>query len=290
MSGLHPDDLADAPSPLEATNGAVNLRWLGTAGYELECEGHVLLIDPYFTRVPLWRLFAPVLSLPDEARIRAGVTRADAIVVGHSHFDHVLDVPTIARMTGATVYGSESTTNLMAAAGLPESQVVTCVGHDTFETGPFRVTMVPSEHSRFAFGRTPFGGDIPCSCELPMRAGDYRCGLVFGIHIAVAGLSLYHMGSAELVDDQLTTGSVDLCLLGISGRHHTERYIPRALRLLQPRVVMPMHYDNFFRTLDKPMQLLPLTRFEELIGEVSAFDRDATVRTLRMGQQVSLRA
>ena len=33
---------------------------------------------------------------------------ADGILCGHTHFDHVLDVPAIARFTGAQVFGAES--------------------------------------------------------------------------------------------------------------------------------------------------------------------------------------
>src|SRR5690606_31586313 len=108
---------------------------------------------------------------PDVEVIDREIGAADAVLIGHSHFDHVMDTPYIAKKTGATVYGSRSTANLMAAAGLPEAQVVTLDAdrQTTFEVGPFEITAVPSLHSTFALGKkVPYAGDIPCTCELPV--------------------------------------------------------------------------------------------------------------------------
>ena len=64
-----------------------------------------MLVDPYMTRAPVEDEAAPLV--PDEAAIRAFTpARVDAILVGHSHYDHLLDVPSIARRTGARVVGT----------------------------------------------------------------------------------------------------------------------------------------------------------------------------------------
>jgi len=78
--------------------GPVHVRWLGTAGFALEHDGFVVLIDPYLTRASLARCVASPLR-PDAGAIARWAPRADAIVVGHTHFDHALDVPAIAIAT-----------------------------------------------------------------------------------------------------------------------------------------------------------------------------------------------
>ncbi|GMV38912.1 MAG: hypothetical protein AMXMBFR64_06280 [Myxococcales bacterium] len=266
----------------------VDVKWLGTAGYELRCGDHVILIDPYVTRVGLWGfLTGPIRS--DEALASRVVPVADAILVGHSHFDHVLDVPAIARATGARVIGSSSTANLMRSAGLPEAQITPCSGGEELEVGPFRVRVVPSEHSRFALGgRVPYAGEIPCSCDLPMRGKDYKCGQVLSYSIRVGGVTLYHAGSANLLDDAIQDRDVDLLLVCISGRQATERFVPRLLSRVQPRRVMPMHYDDFFRPLDRDMKLLPMTRFGRLVDEIQAFDKQIEIATLPLSGSLSL--
>ena len=102
---MHPSDVQHASPSFTSPNG-LSVRWLGTAGYELVApEGPVLLIDPYVTRVGLWRYLTGTID-PDVGRIGAAFTRADGILVGHSHFDHVMDVPVIAQRSGAHVWGS----------------------------------------------------------------------------------------------------------------------------------------------------------------------------------------
>src|SRR5436190_7473841 len=75
----------------------LQLRWLGTAGFRFDYEGHTLLVDPYVTRVPFGRFVRRSVSPPDPAAIARHAERADAILIGHTHFDHALDAPAIAR-------------------------------------------------------------------------------------------------------------------------------------------------------------------------------------------------
>jgi len=283
---MSPDDFLAPTLAADDAPSGLGVRWLGTAGYELTFEQTTLLVDPYLTRVGLGR-FLWTRIRPDAEAIDRVITAADAVLVGHSHFDHVMDVPYIAERTGAHVYGSLSTTNLMAAAGLPEGQVTTLdPAHPTvFEVGPFRVTAVPSAHSPFALGnKVPYPGDIPCSCELPVRGKHYRCGDVFSYLIEVDGRRLYHLGSANLVEDAIPAGvprgEIDLLLVCIAARFATPGFVGRALDAIRPRRVMPMHYDNFFRSLDKPLRLLPRTRFGRFVDDVGAFSSELTVQTL----------
>lgn len=286
---MRPDEVRwSHPAPDVSGERRIDVKWLGTAGYELRCGEHTVLIDPYITRVGLWSfLTRPIRT--DEALVERVVPRADAILVGHSHFDHVLDVPSIALRTGARVVGSASTANLVRACGVPADRIVECSGGEELEVGPFRIRVIPSEHSRFGLGgRVPYAGEIPCSCELPMKGSDYKCGQVLSYTIRVGGVTLYHAGSANLIDDRIDERDVDLLLVCISGRHATEKFVPRLLSRVQPRRVMPMHYDDFFRPLDRDMKLLPLTRFGRLVDEIQAFDKQIEIATLPMQGSLSL--
>lgn len=291
---MHPRDV-EHPEPIYTADNGLRIRWLGTAGFELSSpEGPVLLIDPYVTRVGLWTYLTRRI-VPNERLIAEAITSADGVLVGHSHFDHVMDVPIIASRTGAHVYGSRSTANLMQASGLPESQW-TALSKDertTFEVGPFRVTAVPSRHSRFAFGKkVPYPGDIPCSCEIHLKGSGYRCGDVFSFLIDYNGFRLYHLGSADLVEDVVPAEArgVDLLLMCIAARFATERFIPRSLMTLAPVAVMPMHYDFMWRSADKPMRLLPRTDFGRLVDDVQGFSREMSVLTLPLQLRTPVRS
>ena len=69
-----------------------------------------------------------------------------------------------------------------------------------------------------------------------MRGRDYRCGQVFGLLIRVDGLSIYHCGSANLIEEAIprAASEVDLLLLCIAARHATPRFVSRMLAEVYP--------------------------------------------------------
>jgi L-ascorbate metabolism protein UlaG (beta-lactamase superfamily) len=210
---------------------------------------------------------------PDLAAIARHFPRADAIVLGHTHFDHALDAPDIALRTGARVFGSRSAAALCRAAGVPDSHVDVVERSPgappvVREVGPFVLRFVPSAHSRFALGRVPFPGDISDCEHVPMRVERYRCGAVFSVEIRVAGRTLYHLGSAEIVDDdvQADMRNVDLLLMCVAGWTAGRDVPERAAHRLNPGAVLLSHWDNFLMPLDEPLRPLPaieLPRFVE---------------------------
>src|SRR5262249_33338876 len=108
----------------------------------------------------------------------------------------------------------------------------------------------------------------------------YRCGQVWGITIAVAGVRFYHQGSANLVDDDLRERDVDFFLAGVAGRSFTERYWQRMLTRLQPRAVIPTHYDNFFRPLGAEMEFVANVQLASLPEEIGAASREIEIAAL----------
>jgi L-ascorbate metabolism protein UlaG (beta-lactamase superfamily) len=103
---------------------------------------------------------------------------------------------------------------------------------------------------------------------------------VWGIRIEVAGISLYHQGSANLVDDALRPEPVDVFLAGVAGRSVTPRYWERVLPRLDPRIVVPTHYDDFFKPLGTRLDFIRKVRLATLPDEIGAVSRDATLGAL----------
>ena len=263
---MTPEDIAwrDGTGPFRA-GGAVRVRWLGTAGFAIEHAGHVLCLDPYLTRASLATcVLGRVRS--DEALLVRELPRVDAIVLGHTHFDHALDAPAIARRTGARVFGSRSAVALCRAAGLPETQIVDAEATREAEVGPFALRFRPSAHSRFLLGRVPFPGDIADCDHVPTRIGGFRCGAVFGVEIRVGGRRLFHVGSAELVEGNLDAAArgADLVLACVAGWTSTPRYPERLLAAFDPGAVLLHHWDNFLKPFERPAQALPAMRLPSL--------------------------
>jgi L-ascorbate metabolism protein UlaG (beta-lactamase superfamily) len=292
MPSMRPGDLAWNPDALgrPTVQGSIRVQWLGTAGFAIEHAGHTLLVDPYVTRASLARCALAPLR-PDRDAIRRCVPKADAIVVGHTHFDHVLDVPRIARTTGACVFGSRSAVTLCRSQGVAEDRLEV-VERDAGSTplerevGPFALRFVPSAHSRLLLGRVPFPGEIADCGDVPMRAEEYRCGAVFGVEIRVAGRTLYHLGSAELVDANVDVKNVDLLLMCVAGWTTSEDFPERVGHRLAPGAVLLSHWDDFTRSIDKPARLLPAMQLPRLVDRLSTASGGARLGTVAIFGEV----
>ena len=256
----------------------LSLRWLGTAGFALAYEGFSLVIDPHLSRYSLRSVLSNHALKPQVELLDRYVPKADAILVGHTHFDHALDVPELARRRGCKSYGSKSLHTLMGLAGLADHSVAVEPGR-VYSLGPFDVTFVRSLHSKLLLGLKVNGeGEITCDHLDRMNQGNYRCGQVFGIHIAVAGRTLYHQGSANLVESELLHSDVDYLLCGIAGRGFTPNFTERILTSLRPQTVIAHHHDNFFLPIDEPMGFSFNVNFGGFVEDVRRVSTDFEVR------------
>src|SRR5438477_9143079 len=99
--------VADANPTATVSPNAIRVTYLGVNGFQFETGGHVLLVDPYFTRIGLWSaaLNQPIESNPD--RVSEGLRhvrpRADVLPLTHAQLDHLLDAPVIIRGTYAAL-------------------------------------------------------------------------------------------------------------------------------------------------------------------------------------------
>ena len=276
--------------PLELPAG-LEVEWLGVSGYRMTYEGRTLFVDPYFSRVPFRDLALRRQAVPDPAALARFATASGEVVgvlVGHTHFDHAVDAPAIARHFGCRAYGSRSLVNLLGLHGIAK-QAVEAQPYRSYELGPFEVSFTPSVHSKLLLGLAiPYDGELSCESLDGLCPSAYRCGQVWGISIKVAGVRFYHQGSADLVDEAVRERGVDVFLAGVAGRAFTEGYWQRILPLLQPRAVVPTHYDNFFRPLGQDLEFVTaaeLARLPEEIGAVSGEIELAALPRADLGQE-----
>jgi L-ascorbate metabolism protein UlaG (beta-lactamase superfamily) len=263
----------------------LELEWLGVSGYRMSYEGRSLFIDPYVSRVPLSAVIRGRPAVPDHALIDRFIASEPGrdvvgVLVGHTHFDHAVDAPAICARFGCRAYGSASLVRLMALHGLAE-EAVEVEPYKAYELGPFTVSFTPSLHSKLVLGlAVPFDGELTCDHLDGLSPSAYRCGPVWGIRIDVAGVSFYHQGSTNLIDDAITAHEIDFFLAGVAGRGFTTDYWKRILRRLQPRTVVPTHYDDFFRPLSEPMGFTLNVNLARVPGEIAAVSGDFAVAAL----------
>ena len=255
---------AAAGAAMPTSRDLVVLRWLGTANYELSYRDQILLFDAFYSRVPPAR---PLGVLPSD------FTRADAILIGHGHWDHIADAPDVGRQTGATLYGGPPTTEWLATMGVPESQLVTWQGGETQRFDGFTVQAIHGAHSG---SRPPAVGRLmalyaesvgelvrPQTAEEHEQLQTLRSRGARGPRISTEGTLNYLMtfddGFRIVYAD--TNGPVtdearrvmaniprtDVTIVPYAGRFNAARQNQDSMpyvRVYKPRVVLPSHHED----------------------------------------------
>lgn len=221
----------------------MRIRWLGTAGFELEDDGSKLVIDPYFTRLPLWKLAFGTVS-PASGIIHRYAASSDGLLVSHAHVDHLLDVPVIARTYGMPVFGSVNTCEILRRQEIADDQIKFIQAGDEFTVGTFSIHVFPSKHIN-----TPgFGaGKLRETPDPPRNSRAYRMDSSFCFQVTGGGVTLLtDPGQAVAVERQV---DVLLC-----APYHREADLQAILGSTNPRVVIPTHWDKFWQPLSSPLQ------------------------------------
>ena len=197
---------------------STRIRWLGHSCLLLETNGQNVLIDPFLTGNP-------------KAAATAEQVPADLILISHGHGDHVGDAVAIAKRTGATVLSNYeiSTWLQQAPRGLSKVHGLQHGGGYTFDSG-IRVKLTLAFH----------GSALPDGSN-----GGNPCGFLI---TCADGIKLYDAADTGLFGDMALIGEegLDLAILPI-GDYYTmgPDDAVRAVKLLKPRFVLPIHYNTF---------------------------------------------
>jgi L-ascorbate metabolism protein UlaG (beta-lactamase superfamily) len=248
--------------PSAGKSNPVTLKYLGAAGWEISDGTTSILIDPYLSRIngpppPGGHSMAgdnrppygwDDVPSPDVAAIDAHIQRADFVLVTHTHYDHILDVPHIALKTGATVIGTESTENVMRAYAVPEEQLITVRGGEDYQFGSFSLKVIPSIHSPLDHKRYFSSATAPAGMKAPLTLQQIHPeGGTLAYFIRFDGHQILIFGGMNYIEREIVGLEPDVALIGAgASRREIYDYSGRLMRDLHfPALVLPTHWDNF---------------------------------------------
>jgi L-ascorbate metabolism protein UlaG (beta-lactamase superfamily) len=195
------------------------LTWHGHSAFTLVADdGTRIMIDPWIAENPRCDL-----KLDD-------IGKLDYILVSHGHFDHFADVVPLAKKTGATVVSTFELVSFCQEQGVKNGHGMNIGGGYAFPFG--RVKLTPALHTGSVMGDKDGTHTTDPSGFLISLTGGKR---------------IYHAGDTALIMDmQLLRGQVDVAILPI-GDNFTmgPEDAARAVEMIQPKVVVPMHYNTF---------------------------------------------
>jgi L-ascorbate metabolism protein UlaG (beta-lactamase superfamily) len=233
------------------------IRWLGAAGFELDLDSVKGLIDPFLSRSQDARPISHLQSTDLDAQ---------AIFVTHGHLDHAMDVPVVARQTGASVYASTTVCAALHDLGVRARQLHPLAAGRISQIGHVSVLAVAARHVRF---------DLPLVGRVLRRigwrafrllrvVGAYPCGDVLGYQFSTPEGSMIHFGSAGWYRSELEQLHPDVALLPLQGHSHVHELAARAAAWMRPRRVIPHHHDDFYPPLS---EAIDVDRFRALMRE-----------------------
>ncbi|MBR4456434.1 MAG: MBL fold metallo-hydrolase [Solobacterium sp.] len=188
--------------------------------------------------------------------------RLKAIFISHTHHDHVMDAPYIASRTGAVIYGSSSAMNAARGGDVPESQLVPFQANETYEIGSFRIKVIPSIHSKPTILNNDLGQTIDAPLRQPAGLRSYKEGGSFDFYVESEGRKYMIRPSFNYLEGQMDGYQADVLFLGVAGLQKAEaameeKFFAETVAKLNPDVVIPFHWDNFFSPLTKPVTGMP---------------------------------
>jgi len=262
----------------------VTLKWLGTAGWEIQIGETKILIDPFLTRQ---QAVASEEWKTDEEAVLNVINGADYIFAGHSHADHIGDIPFIANRFGAKVIGSRTTVNLSLSAGVDKAQLTTISGGEKLDFKDFSVQVIKSQHgilTRDGRKGQPRSAEITRPLAGPILGKHFVEGGSYLYYFTFGKLRLLHQSTGNFIAENLQGIEPDVAILAENSNYDW----PGAIKILRPKTVIVHHYDDWHVPFSGGMTAAVRRRAQRLERDVKSVDRNIKVIIPEFFQMITL--
>lgn len=307
--------IADTSMSTHAEDGVAKLQFIGAGGFYLSFPQGGVLVDPFYSNPGLLSLASLRTLVPDAQIIDRYLPPLDdvnAVLIGHGHFDHALDLPYIASKLeeSARIHGSATLKNSLASAiaadrliDVEHSMSVDGHGGQWLMLSPhLRAFPIKSEHAPH-IGTWVFGsGNVEKPLDhVPRDVLDWRAGVnisylldlldeekgpVYRIFIQTSSSSSPNgLAPNSVLDDGKAVDMAVLCAANYDKMEHYPEYL---LERMRPQKVVLVHWEKFW-TPYEPGQASPLPglNIDNLYQRINAVLPQAEVSILQRGAVMS---
>ncbi len=241
--------------PVSRALSAIEMRWLGVASFYISDGESKILIDPAWTRPGIlhWmglKEFRSDEKLVDRVLEKVDVKRLDAVLVTHSHFDHIIDAPALAKKTGAVFY-TDKNFEKIAKTYDPNLLTNTLEINKAFQVGKFKITAYQRNHAPLIGSIDFVPGDVPA--DFNFNFWDYKAGRTWIYLIEhPEGVILFHNthdDDHDLDKYRPDVKAIDIYIQGVT-KSDTDPLVNGYARTLKPKVFIANHFDNFLVDFD----------------------------------------
>ena len=293
---------------------SVEITYLGVSGFLIRHGANAILTAPSFTNPSFWRTFFPFIPVsPDAPFVRSMMMRErldgiSAMLVGHSHYDHLLDVPYVAMLLSPDVklYGGPTMKNTLWPVAPLRDRLVPLQGAAVGDSGRAG-TWFPTASSRIRFmalksnhppniliGPFPYtyarGNVDEPRRSLPRTTRGWKLGETYAYLIDIMGddgrpvFRIFYQDAAAEPEHAmlppLAPGDrkdVDVAIICAGNADYATAYPSLLLRELKPRHVIVGHWEDFFRKRTPKHRSITFSNNDRLAAQLDAEKKGAWV-------------
>ena len=271
-------------------SSSARVHFLGVSSFLIRDGDRAVMIDGFFSRPDRYLLRR---TAPNRTRVVAvlctlgvemtenlcaegsppATVKLDAIFTMHGHFDHAMDSPLIACLTGATLIGGRVVAQI--ATETQEFFKPECNGKVTqtsleaierfkkdgatvgFTYGPITVTLVKAEHSKNLGSMILEAAGSGKDWSFPTHAFQMKLGTSVAAHVRLKDGAFLIVPSAGEIQDEfkperfkadtvfLGIGALGLTRFGLGDKENARTYWDNTVDAVGAKTVVPIHWDSF---------------------------------------------
>lgn len=194
--------------------------------------------------------------------------KVKAVFIAHSHYDHILDLSTSVKNNNAIIYGSESAMKIAKSKNISPHRLKKLSVDKEYSIDKYKVKVLGGKHPSHLLGLTIAEGSVDNPQDIG-SALSYKMGEVYTFLIEVSGKRIFIASSGYPVW-KTDENKVDIIIQGIANKKHYLELVDKQVKASGAKIVIPIHFDNFFRPVDKELTSLffaNVEMFQKLMGK-----------------------